>query len=224
MEKTARLLNSLKKKRVAQMMTLSLIVFFYFMGCFGILTPEQFARSVSLTPFIITLSLLVVLIFSEAPWKLRTILMYLLITALGYLVEVLGSNTHMIFGSYTYGKTLGFKLFNTPLLIGLNWLFLVYASASVLEHFKLHVVLKIILSSLIMLVYDIILEPVAMKTDMWHWNNSTVPVRNYIAWFVIAIVLHTILKSANISTRNPIAGFVLLCQFLFFLTLHIFLK
>ena len=201
----------------------ALIFFIFTMGYIGILIPETRAISVRVTPYIIMLSLLSVLYFVK-PYTFKKVLIFLIIAVFGFFIEVIGVNTQKIFGSYTYGKTLGLSLFNTPLLIGINWLFLVYASASVMERYTLNSKLKILLASLIMLAYDVVLEPVAIKTDMWYWMNSIIPLQNYIAWFVIAIILHSFLRWSRIDTKNPVAPWVLLCQFLFFLALRIFLK
>jgi putative membrane protein len=188
----------------------ALIFFIFTMGYIGILIPETRAISVRVTPYIIMLSLLSVLYFVK-PYTFKKVLIFLIIAVFGFFIEFIG-------------KTLGLSLFNTPLLIGINWLFLVYASASVMERYTLNSKLKILLASLIMLAYDVVLEPVAMKTDMWYWMNSIIPLQNYIAWFVIAIILHSFLRWSRIDTKNPVAPWVLLCQFLFFLALRIFLK
>jgi putative membrane protein len=203
---------------------LCLALFVYTIGYIGITIPETRAKSLQFTPYAIALSLIVVLIFAEKSYTLKTILILIAIAALGYFIEVIGIGTHKIFGSYTYGKTLAFSLLNTPLIIGINWLFLVYTSASVFERFTMHSGLKILLASLVMLAYDIILEPAAIKMDMWYWMDSIVPLQNYIAWFIVAVILHTLLKLNRIDTRNPIAPWVLLCQSLFFLMINLFLK
>jgi len=219
------LIRNIKHKGKVQIIILLCLAFFVFtIGFIGIIRPETHAISLKFTPYAIILSLLIVLFYAEGPYTLKTVLIFLLIAATGYFIEVFGVNTHKIFGSYTYGKILGFNLFNTPLLIGINWLFLVYSSASVFERLPAHNGLKILFASLVMLVYDIILEPVAAKIDMWYWMNSIVPLQNYIAWFIIAVILHAILKWSGTNARNPVAPWVLLCQILFFLALRLFLK
>jgi len=218
-------LRKLSSRGFVQVLILVCLAFFVFtMGFIGIITPDTHAKSLQLTPVALMLSLLIVLLFAENPYTLKSILIFILIAVLGYFIEVIGIRTHRIFGNYTYGKTLGFSLFNTPLIIGFNWLFLVYTSSSIFERFDLHTGLKIVFASLIMLIYDIVIEPVATKTDMWSWVNSIVPFQNYVAWFLLALLFHFILKWGRISTKNPIAPWVLLCQFLFFLALRIFLK
>ena len=50
---------------------------------------------------------------------LKTILVVFII---GYFIEVLGVRFKFIFGEYFYGETLGLKILNTPLIMGVNWL------------------------------------------------------------------------------------------------------
>lgn len=211
-------------KTVQILVVFSLAFFLYAMGLIGILAPGSRAESVQLTTLTLILSLVVVMLFAEVSFSLKTILVFLAIAAAGYLVEAAGVITGKIFGNYSYGKTLGLSILNTPVIIGLNWLFLVYATSSLFEKYPIRHIYKILLASLVMVIYDMILEPVAPKLDMWHWINSEVPLQNYVAWFVLAVVFHSVIKLYKVSTRNPIAPWVLLCQFLFFLILNFFLK
>jgi putative membrane protein len=216
--------NIRQNKTIQVLIVFSLTFFLYTMGFIGIIAPESRAESVQLTPLALILSLIIVLPFAEASLQPKTILVFLSIAISGYLIEVAGVNTGKIFGNYTYGKTLGLSVLNTPLIIGINWLFLVYASSSLFEKSPLNNIFKVLLASLAMLIYDIILEPVAPKMDMWHWKNALIPLKNYIAWFVIAVFFQFLIKWYKIDTKNPVAPWVLLCQFLFFLALFVFLK
>ena len=73
-----------------------------------------------------------------------------------------------------------------------------------------------------MLVYDLILEITAPVLDLWTWGDGTVPLQNYLAWFVIGFLFQAILVSFRIKLRNPLALAILLSQFLFFAALAIF--
>ena len=50
---------------------------------------------------------------------------------LGYVTEVIGVKSGIIFGEYIYGNTLGIKLLDVPLIIGINWLMLVYSVGTI---------------------------------------------------------------------------------------------
>lgn len=220
-----RTFKNFRNNRTIQILViLSLAFFLYTMGCIGMLTPETKLQSLHFTPLTILLSLIVVLLFAETKYSLRTILTFLFIAVSGFLIEAAGVNTGIIFGQYSYGKTLGLSLFNTPLIIGVNWLLLIYATASVFEKFPMLNIYKILLASLLMVIYDFILEPVAPKMDMWQFTGNVAPLQNYMSWFVIAVAFHSIIKWQRVNTRNSVATWILVCQFLFFLILLFFLK
>jgi putative membrane protein len=129
----------------------------------------------------------------------------------------------LIFGKYSYGDTLGLKISNTPIIIGLNWLLMTYITASVVDLFDIRVGYKIIAAAALMVIYDLVLEQVAPLMNMWSWQNNTIPLQNYLAWFVIALTFQAIFKIRKIDTYNPIAASVLIIQFVFFITLFLFL-
>jgi bisanhydrobacterioruberin hydratase len=144
-------------------------IIFYTVGFIGIALPFSHLLFVKLVPVALLISLIALLLFHQYAFDTRTILVLATIGLSGYIIEVVGVNTHLVFGQYQYGRALGIKIANTPVLIGLNWLMLTYAGSSIAERMSLPVWLKIIISSLLVLIYDIILERVAPAMDMWHW-------------------------------------------------------
>jgi len=194
-------------------------IIFYIVGILGLSFEITNSLFLKLITFALILSFLALTIFHKPNENKKTILIFSIIFLLGFLIEVLGVNTKIIFGDYTYGQSLGFKLFNTPLIIGINWLFLVYTTSSILEDFKINNFLKILFSSGLMLIYDIVLEQVAPKIDMWHWKLNQIPLQNFIAWFCIAFIFNMLIKIFKIRTKNPFAKIILICQFLFFVIL-----
>ena len=109
------------------------------------------------------------------------------------------------------------------MIIGLNWLILVYTTSSLFEKLHIHSLYKILLASACMLAYDIVLEQIAPLTGMWSWHEATVPVRNYMAWFIIAVVFQSVLKLVGIKTENAVSKDLFYSQFIFFLILLLFL-
>jgi putative membrane protein len=136
--------------------TAGFFVIFYSVGIAGMLLPFSFPLFVKLIPVALLLSS-VALVFFHSTFNTKTLAVFTFIYLIGFFVEVLGVNTGIIFGNYIYGEGLGTKVFNTPLIIGLNWLLLVYITASVLENKKLLVPIKIILGDAMMLGYDMII-------------------------------------------------------------------
>jgi len=204
--------------------TILLFALFYTVGVIGIQIPQTQGLFIFLTPFVLLLSFIAIMLFHKSLNSSNTRFVFITIIIASYLIEVAGVKTHLIFGDYSYGNGLGIKVMGTPLMIGINWVMLVYCSASVLDLFKVHMVLKIILASVLMVLYDLVLEVVAPFLDMWAWAGNTIPLQNYVVWFILAISFHSLLKWKRVKTENPVAPALFVCQFLFFVAILIFVK
>ncbi|MDD3161597.1 MAG: carotenoid biosynthesis protein, partial [Bacteroidales bacterium] len=113
------------------------------------------------------------------------------------------------------------KLFDTPLLIGINWLFMVYSSAAIVEKWRLPRLLKIAAAASLMVVYDLVLEQSAPRLDMWHWQQEVIPLQNYGAWFVLSLLFQGLLPLWGVRIHNRLALLIMGCQILFFLLLFV---
>ena len=49
--------------------------------------------------------------------------------------------------------------------------------------------IKILAASILMTFFDFIMEPAAIKLNYWSWLTTTIPLQNYLAWFVISFIL-----------------------------------
>ena len=200
------------------------LLVFYAVGIIGVLVPCTFALFSSLIPFALILSFILLAMFHTPKADRKTLIVFSGIYLLSLIIEVVGVNTGFIFGSYRYGGVLGIKFFNTPLIIGINWLFLVYATSSITNKMKVQGISAILLASVMMLIYDIILEQVAPYLDMWYWDNDRVPLQNYLAWYILALLFHSAIKVSGIRIQNKLAVVILIYQFTFFLSLYINFK
>jgi bisanhydrobacterioruberin hydratase len=202
----------------------SFLISFYVIGVLGMIIPYTQGVFIKLTPYALVFNSLLLLLFHRGSRNLRAILTFVAIFLAGFIIELVGVNTGKVFGHYIYGNGLGIKLFNTPLLIGINWLLLVYLSANLAARLKTGAILSVIIASAVMTGVDLILEQVASQLDLWYWTSSSVPLQNYVAWFFIAILFHTFVRANNVKTSNPIAFAVLFCQVLFFAVLYVYFK
>jgi putative membrane protein len=200
------------------------IFIFYAVGIIGLLVPATFSLFVQLIPFALILSSLLLALFQTTELNLKSAAVFMFIFIVSLLIEMVGVNTGLPFGNYQYGNSLGIKLYNTPLLISLNWLLLIYITAAVFEKYQFHSFLKIIFASTLMVSYDLILEQVAPIMDMWSFKDLHVPINNYVSWFGISLFFHTLIKTFKIKTGNKLAWIILVSQFVFFLILALFLK
>ena len=193
------------------------LIVFYSVGVFGITLSVTRNLFISLTPFALFLSLVALVIYHQPVSGKKSFIIFFSIFLLGYFIEVTGVKTGLIFGSYSYGTGLGVKVLGTPLMIGFNWMLLVYCTSVIVKYLPLNMAGKIFIASLLMVLYDIVLELVAPVLDMWHFESGSVPLINYLSWFIIALLLHLILKLSGITYENRIAFFIFILQFTFFI-------
>jgi len=201
-----------------------ILVIFYSVGISGIALEATRDLFRSLTPLALLLSLLVIFIYHKPSNPIKEIIFFISVFIAGFLIEAVGVNTGRVFGNYSYGDGLGIKVFGTPLLIGINWVLLVWGTAVIVEKSSVPVVLKILAASSVMVLYDVIMEQVAPVMNMWSFDGGSPPLRNYTSWFLIAVIFHSLLKLAGIKPVNRIAPFVLFIQAIFFIVLIIFFK
>ncbi len=194
------------------------IMIFFLVGVVAIYTPYSSAFFISLTPFALLLSFFFLLVF-HIKFNLRHLWVFLTIFVIGFLVEMIGTNTGLIFGFYKYGPTLGISLWNTPLMIGLNWVMVIYLTASIIGKLKLSKPLTVLTASLLTVVYDLVLEQLAPKMMMWTWKGDTIPFKNYLAWFVLSLIFHSLVQYSHIKTKNKLALVIFITQLMFFVLL-----
>jgi len=214
--------GQLLTSRIRLIMT-AFIVFFA-VGIAGLAAEATRTLFISLTPLALFLSLTAIAAFHQPVLPVREFLVFTLIFISSFLIEAVGVNTGKIFGHYTYLEGLGPLIFNTPLLIGVNWVVLVYCTASITERIPANNFLKILTASLLMVAYDVIMELVAPEMRMWEFANLTVPLKNYAAWFALALAFHSLLKICRIRITNRIAPFIFFVQASFFIILVIIFK
>ncbi len=197
-----------------------LIVLFYIVGFLGFISPYSAAFK-QLVPFHLLLMFGLMLI--SHPGKNRHFLLFIAgIYLAGYLIELAGVRTGMIFGSYFYESTLGLKLAGIPLLIGINWILVIYPAGVLVERFGLaDTVAKSALAAFLVTLLDFFIEPVAVQFDYWEWKNPAVPVQNYIAWFVISFLMFLVFFRLNFSRRNGAAIVLFITQLCFFIVLSL---
>jgi uncharacterized membrane protein len=197
------------------------LVLYFTVGVAGLVIPasrEWFARIVPVT---ILLSLALLFLF-HGKFTTQFLLISVLIFAGGLLLEITGVATGVVFGDYHYGETLGPKIFNTPVIIGGNWLFLVYCSLVVAGRFVEPLYFRSIVAAAMMVVYDFALEPAATRLDMWHWSGGAVPLQNYLAWFLIAVVLNYLAGRLRLpNPDNKLAAPLFFIQLVFFIVLDL---
>ena len=198
------------------------LVIFYSVGVAGMIIPQTRELFKALVPLNLLLNVMLLLIY-HGRLDVRFAWKALVIYSAGFIVEIAGVNTGLIFGSYEYGPTLGPQLFHTPLIIGVNWLMLVYASLVITSRFFEQRYFRVLVAAVLMVVYDFALEPAAIDLNMWDWGGP-VPMQNYIAWLVISLVLTWFAdRTGFVNRENKIAAPLFFVQLGFFILLDIWM-
>lgn len=199
-----------------------LAVLVHFSGAIGIafFSPSFF---VPFTPVNLFLMLLLLLLH-EQPIHFRFVQAFLMAVVVGMTTEMIGVNTGLLFGDYSYGEVFGRKLFGVPVLIGINWFCVVYAAHVVsmkLKSDKIKGKFSVaLLAAAIATAFDWVMEPVAMKLGFWNWSDGRIPLFNYVSWFVISFGVSITFGSLKIEANNKFAPYFLMIQALFFLFLR----
>ncbi|WP_046245902.1 carotenoid biosynthesis protein [Hymenobacter terrenus] len=209
-----------RRLRVAQ----GLVLLFHVTGFMGLAFTKNPDFYLRFTPLTLLLTALLLLLFQRERnasfWGFC-----ITVVLLGIGVEFIGVNTGRIFGHYSYGDTLGFKLFDAqpfvgvPPLIGLNWLVLTYVCGMLARYLPLPELPRILLAALLMVGLDLCLEPVASQYDFWHWSANVIPFQNFRDWFIVACVLQMLFNRTTFPKVNPLVPLVYLTQLLFFFLL-----
>jgi uncharacterized membrane protein len=195
----------------------------YLVGIAGICftDAEQQAHFLKLTPLNLAVTTGFLLLFHKK-WNSAFYFSAAALLLAGFFVEVAGVHTGMLFGNYNYGSTLGLKLLDVPLIIGLNWFLLVYGIAAVFHKIQ-NIFVFAFVSAAVMTLLDVLIEPIAIKLDFWHWQDEIIPLQNFAAWFVVSFFLFYFFRTVNGVTENRFALVVVVIQFIFFGMLNLLL-
>jgi len=205
----------------------SLVAAMHFFGFFLMNWEETRFFFEALTPANLIISAFALLAF-HPNWSKKFVLACILIFLAGLLVEIVGVQTGLIFGKYEYGKTLGIKVLDVPLTIGLNWLVLLYISSSIVVDLvpsekNISIFIKALFPAFLMTSLDYLIEPVAIVHDFWNWFGEPIPLKNYLGWFVSSYFLAVLFFYMDAARKNKMTYIVLFSQ-LFFFGMHWLLR
>lgn len=228
-------MKSLSKVYIAS----AIAIIFHAVGLLGMLFFKS-ELIVESTPIHLLLMALLVF-YTQSRVNLSFILFFLACLVGGYAVEYIGIHTGIIFGNYQYGTVLGPKLWEVPLIIGINWFIIMYMCGScmymllerlrrktdviVLNPSKTLRLMSLVVDGATLAVFmDWLIEPAAIKLGYWQWMGSgDIPVLNYLTWFVVSMMFLLLFHVLRFNKHNKFALNLLLIQAMFFLILRTFL-
>ncbi len=193
----------------------ALLLLFYLVGMLGFNLPAYRELFKLLVPFHLLLSL--VLLLWQHPGPLRPFIPWgLLVFLYGWSVEWIGVKGGWLFGHYVYGDTLGTKVDGIPLMIGVNWLILGYCCHDISLRLIRHPLLGAFFSTILMLLLDMMIEPVAIRLDFWQWKDGVIPWQNFTGWFWVSMILFLLTRISGLKWKNPSSIILYLSMLIFF--------
>ena len=191
-------------------------------GFFGVLSDQK-DFFLSTSPFAILISFILLVLNHNYRQKGFATALISIIT-IGFLVEFLGVNYDLFFGSYEYGNNLGYKIGGVPIIMSINWLVLIFLTGSFTEKIIPNSLpLKVIFASLLMVFLDVLLEICAPKLDYWKFNDEVVPMSNYNSWFIISAICLYIYFRLIKDKEYALSTNILVIHLAFFGLLSVFL-
>jgi uncharacterized membrane protein len=177
----------------------------------------------------VALLLAAVLLILHATWTLtyrRGLTFILLAAAVGFVFEVVGVNYGCVFGGhYVYQSDNRLMLFGVPWTIPLYWAALIYAGYNIVSSFlfwtnrekpskqkgdALLLPLLIFLDGLVIVVIDLIMEPLQVMARNWVWLDGGpyygIPVGNFVGWFVVTVISTGIFRAFEYFSPQKTAG------------------
>jgi len=178
-------MKSLIPNKPTSIISIGIIWLFHICGMIGISYGNK-EFFLAFTPINLFISF-VLLFINQVQLEKSELNATLIIFFIGMISEILGVNYGLIFGDYVYLDNLGFKVLGVPVLIGVNWIILTFITGSMSSYIIKNKYIAALTGAILMILLDLIIEPVAPLLGFWIFDSPTVPLQNYIGWFVIGL-------------------------------------
>lgn len=208
-------LHKNKKLKAFAILWILLVHFFGIIGVYFL--PDWFLPA---TPITILVSSLVVFLRYEK-YRSSRVVAFIVIAVLAYLIELYGVKSGNLFGTYTYGENLGWKLFDVPLIIGVNWAVLIMVAQQLTTHYigVNNRFFSAISVATIMTMFDLLLEVLAPQFDFWSFTHMNyAPMENFIGWFGVSFCFG-LYSYSHFRNQNRTAVLYGIAQLVFFMIL-----
>ena len=208
-------LHKNKKLKAFAILWILLVHFFGIIGVYFL--PEWFLPA---TPITILVSSLVVFLRYEK-YRSSRVVAFIVIAVLAYLIELYGVKSGNLFGTYSYGENLGWKLFDVPLIIGVNWAVLIMVAQQLTTHYigVNNRFFSAISVATIMTMFDLLLEVLAPQFDFWSFTHlNYAPMENFIGWFGVSFCFG-LYSYSHFRNQNRTAVLYGIAQLVFFMIL-----
>ncbi len=192
-----------------------IVVALHVVGIIGLSLPEYRWLFLLLTPYQLLSTMILILVFHRG-WNDAFPIFAAAAFWIGFGSELIGIHTGDLYGDYVYGASLGPKLWDVPLVIGVNWFVLVYLTGAVFHKSIPNDYYAAFLGAVSMTALDYVMEPVAVALDFWSWKFDIIPAENYLGWMGVSFLIHLIYRKIKFEKENQLAAFLLVALIVFF--------
>jgi uncharacterized membrane protein len=139
--------------------------------------------------------------------RVTAIFRFAVIAVVLFAVELLGVRTGFPFGGYSYTARLGPAVAGVPVAIAIAWYCTVMNTWRIAERLTGHAhpgrpLLTALAAGIMTLGLDCALEPMAGFVERyWVWDGQTIPLQNYLSWFVLSCAAVFVLARAGAKPR-----------------------
>ena len=177
----------------------------WFVGKDDLETNSNFIKAERLRFIQINIGYLYFLVHGAMIWGWLNIITFVIISFfIGTFMEIIGTKTGLIFGGkYEFNLKLspGPSILGVPLIIPLSWSGLIYMTLNYCElalgdsfyFLSNQNITLLLLPSIIMVLLDLVLDPIAVDEKRWSWNKSGayygVPLLNFVGWLFTTFLI-----------------------------------
>ena len=119
--------------------------------------------------------------------------LFLSLSIFACVIEYVGLVTGWPYGHFVYAGHLGYKILGIlPWTVGLSWTPLVVGAVALVYTQTQNKIVRIILPVLLLLVFDLLLDPIAVHLGLWTYVYGgvyyNVPIQNFCGWIFSGLI------------------------------------
>ncbi|WP_424465237.1 carotenoid biosynthesis protein [Pseudoclavibacter helvolus] len=136
--------------------------------------------------------------------------------AIGFFAEVIGVATSFPFGQYIYTPSLGFSLFEVPLIVPLAWVTIAYPAVIIARRLvgtapgMLRRAVRVAVAAWALTAWDVFLDPQMVDSGHWGWKHPDpgipgvdgIPLTNFLGWYLVSLVICGLIDAVAARSRK----------------------
>lgn len=147
--------------------------------------------------FIIALATPTILEFFKSQNKIKALIVYSLFTIMAIAIELIGIKTGFPYGNFHYSDRLPLKVAGeVPVTLSITFVPLLIGAFAFSQYLSKNKIIRILLTTLLLVLADLVLDPGAVYTKMWFYESPgfyyDVPLSNYFGWIFTGLIFSTV--------------------------------